>query len=82
MLALVSSDGDVLATVEEAVRGVVPAKRSSGHVEGFPYRSILFLLEINKYYDQNIMTAEETEKYNHRKRAVEKLVPVLQQIAS
>jgi XTP/dITP diphosphohydrolase len=82
VLALVSSDGDVLATVEEAVRGVVPAKRSSGHVEGFPYRSILFLLEINKYYDQNIMTAEETEKYNHRKRAVEKLVPVLQQIAS
>lgn len=77
VLALVRANGDVIATTEASVSGIVPQQRSPRKVDGFPYRSILFIPEMNKFYDQNIMTPEETEKHNHRKRAVEQLKPIL-----
>lgn len=75
VLALVTEKGDVITTVEEFVVGVVPMQRSPRKVEGFPYRSILFIPEMNKYYDQDLMTPEEADRYNHRKKAVNKLKP-------
>ena len=73
VLALVAPDGTVLATAEDKVRGIVPLEPSKAHTAGFPYRSILFLPKIGKYYDQNVMTAEETDRFNHRKHAVERI---------
>ena len=80
VLALVTAHGEVIATVEASVRGIVPAARSPYLVHGFPYRSILFVPEMNKYYDQNLMTPDETEKYNHRKKAIEKLKPIISKL--
>lgn len=54
-------------------RGIIPDKPSDVRVLGFPYRSILYLPEISKYYNHNDLTEEETEKYNHRKYALDKL---------
>ncbi len=82
VLALVRANGEVVATVEEKVRGIVPEAPSNARSEGFPYRSILFIPEMNKYYDQNVMTIEEAERHNHRKRALERMKPYLLQIAS
>jgi XTP/dITP diphosphohydrolase len=77
VMALVLLDGSV-HTVEEKVRGIVAEKPSEKRVSGFPYRSLLYFPEINKYYDYQEFTPEEAEKYNHRRRAVERLKPIIQ----
>lgn len=76
VLALVLPSGEVL-TAEEKVRGVIPIKASEVRHKGFPYRSLLFLTEINKYYNHDELTPTETETYNHRKKALEILKPII-----
>jgi len=73
VLALVKPNGEVVATAEEKIRGVVPLEPSAVRHEGFPYRSILFLPELGKFYDHMSFTPDETERYNHRKKALEKI---------
>lgn len=75
-LAVVFPDGRV-SIVEEKTRGVVSEKPSKHRTPGFPYRSLLFLSEIGKYYDHDLLTSEETDRFNHRKRALDKLKPIL-----
>lgn len=77
VLALVMPDAEVF-TSEEKVRGIIPQKPSDVRHEGFPYRSLLFLPEINKFYNHDELTATETETYNHRKKALEILKPIIQ----
>lgn len=74
--ALVLPNGKIF-TAEEKVRGIIPEKPSQKRYNGFPYRSLLFLKEINKFYAQDELTGEETETYNHRKKALTKLLPVI-----
>lgn len=76
VLALVFPDGRQF-TVEEKTRGIVAENASPRRTQGFPYRSLLFLPEIGKYYDHDLLTFEETERFNHRKRALDKLKPIL-----
>jgi len=76
VLALVFPDGQQF-TVEERTRGIVAEKPSEHRTPGFPYRSLLFLPEIGKYYDHDQLTPEETETFNHRKRALDRLKPIL-----
>lgn len=76
VLALTFPDGSV-HTVTDAARGVVPLEPSLERVAGFPYRSILFIPQIGKFYNHDLLTPEETDKYNHRKRALDKLKPIL-----
>jgi XTP/dITP diphosphohydrolase len=78
VLALVLPDGAVLKS-EEKVRGVIPKKPSDARHAGFPYRSLLFLTEIHKFYNHDELTETETETYNHRKKALEILKPVIRQ---
>lgn len=67
-------------TSEASVRGIVAETPSIHRTEGFPYRSLLFLPEINKYYDHKLLTPEETKEYNHRRRAIELLKPEIAQL--
>ncbi len=76
VLVLVFPDGRQF-TVEEKTRGIVAEKPSQHRTPGFPYRSLLFLPEINKYYDHDLLTPEETDRFNHRKRALDRLKPML-----
>ncbi len=76
VLALVLPSGEVF-TSEEKVRGIIPRKASEYRRKGFPYRSLLFLPEINKYYNHDELTVAETETYNHRKKALDILKPIL-----
>ncbi|KKU81700.1 MAG: Non-canonical purine NTP pyrophosphatase [Microgenomates group bacterium GW2011_GWA2_47_8] len=76
VLALIFPDGRQY-TVEERTRGIVAQKPSTHRTHGFPYRSLLFLPEIGKYYDHDLLTPEETERFNHRKCAIDKLKPIL-----
>lgn len=81
VLAIANPSGDILATAEDKVRGIVPLKPAPDIVEGFPYRSILFLPQINKFYNQDVMTDEETDRFNHRKHALQYLKPFLLTLA-
>ena len=66
-----------IRTSECLVRGIIPGKPSDRRTAGFPYRSLLYIPEICKFYDQSIMTDAETERYNHRAKAVRKLIPYI-----
>lgn len=72
VLALALPDGTI-HTSEASVRGIIPLEPRNKITPGFPYRSLLFLPEINKYYNRDELTFEETEAYNHRKKALEKI---------
>lgn len=62
---------------EEKVKGVVADKPYPDRTPGFPFRALLMLPEINKYYEEKELTLSESEKYNHRKRAIGKLKPII-----
>lgn len=79
VLALVVKP-DEIYTAEASTRGMIPLKRAKSITAGFPYRSILFLPEINKFYNYEELTPAETEKYNHRRRALEELKPIIKHI--
>ncbi len=76
VLAFVLPKGQVF-TKEAKIHGIVPDKPSSVRHTGFPYRSILFIPEIHKYYDHEALTEEESKTYNHRRRAIEELKPII-----
>jgi len=76
VLALVTETG-TLHTATASVRGVIPVAPANKVTPGFPYRSLLFLPEIGKYYNHDELTPEETQIYNHRKKALDMLIPVI-----
>jgi len=67
-------------TTEAHIRGVIPLQPSPNRTEGFPYRSILYLPELSKFYNAQDFTAEENDVFNHRKRAIEELKPVIRKL--
>lgn len=79
VIALAVPDGRIHTTTA-SVRGVVASKPSGKHAKGFPFRAVLFIPELNKYYDQDDMTEEEMEQYNHRKKAVNDLIPIIEKL--
>lgn len=64
-------------SVKGDIKGLITKEPSLKIMEGFPYRSFFFLPEINKYYFENELTEEEMKQYNHRRRAFDKLKPLL-----
>ncbi|MFZ5845715.1 MAG: non-canonical purine NTP pyrophosphatase [Patescibacteria group bacterium] len=78
VLALVFPDGQVY-TSEAKIRGVIPLTPSPHRTRGYPYRSLLFLPELGKFYNHDELTPAENDRYNHRKQALEKLKPIIRQ---
>lgn len=76
VLALVLPNGEV-HTGEGVTRGVIPLQPSGSRVKGFPYRSLLYLPKIHKFYNTTDLTPEESDYYNHRKKALEELKPII-----
>ena len=76
VLALILPDQKVV-TVAETERGIIPLKASAKQKFGYPYRSLLYFPEIQKYYVE--LNQQEMDRYNHRKRAVDKLKPISHQ---
>lgn len=61
----------------ELSRGMVAEKVYAHPRPHFPYRSLLFFPELNKYYEE--LDEKESEKYNHRKRAVEEMKKIIRE---
>ncbi len=60
-----------VVTSHSEIEGVVAEKPSNKKIPGFPYRSVLFLPNYNKYWAE--LSEEEEEIMNHRKHALEKI---------
>lgn len=63
--------------VEGEVEGIIARKSNLKYLEGYPYRSFFFLPQINKYYHENELSKEEMKIYNHRYKAISKLLPII-----
>lgn len=79
VIAMVTPAGDA-KTVTAVVEGIIPDRPSDVRTNGFPYRSILFLPEIGKYYNHDLLTPAETERFNHRKQALDELKPFIRAV--
>lgn len=69
--------GRVIATETGSVEGIIPDRASDHLTPGFPYRSLLYIPDIGKYYDHEALTPGETDRYNHRKAVLAKLRPAI-----
>lgn len=79
VLALALPDGSIY-TSEGAIQGIIAKEPSSYRRKGFPYRSLLYIPEIQKFYNHEALSKEEHEAYNHRKKALEELKPIIRNI--
>jgi XTP/dITP diphosphohydrolase len=74
VLALSIADTTHLA--EGIIKGKLTDKVYSGSdTHGYPWDRVFIIPELNKYYEE--LSEEENHMYNHRRIAVEKLIPFL-----
>ncbi len=78
VLALASPFG--IFTSYGDIVGMVAEKPSEKRVERFPYRSVMYLPNYNKYWVE--LSDEEEEILNHRKHAIEKLQDILKELST
>lgn len=76
--ALAFPNGDIFYS-EGEVCGVIAQKPFKKRTKGFPYRSLLYLPQIKKFYHQDDLIEEENKKYNHRGKALHKLKRILKE---
>lgn len=79
VIALALPNGQV-HTATAKIRGIIAVKPSPQRHDGFPFRSLMYIPELGKFYNHDLMTREENEQYNHRKRALEQLKPIITSI--
>lgn len=77
VIALALPSGQV-HTATAKIRGVIAIKPSPERHSGFPFRSLMYIPELGKFYNHDLMTSQENDEYNHRKKALEELKPILQ----
>lgn len=71
--------GDKIYLSEGIVEGIVAQKPISKRKEGYPYRSLFYLPQIKKYYLEDELSEEESKKYNHRGKALQKLKRIIKE---
>jgi len=59
------------------VRGIIAKNPHRRRIIGYPYRSFFYLPRIQKYYHEDELSDEEQKLYNHRYKAIQKLIPII-----
>lgn len=59
------------------VEGIVTSEPKMKILEGYPYRSFFYIPQINKFYHESDLSAEEQKLYNHRYKAITKLKEII-----
>ena len=77
VLALATPFG--IMTSDAAVEGVIAEKVADKKIDGYPYRSLMYFPNYQKYYCD--LTDKEHEILNHRKHAIEKIKDMFAEIA-
>ena len=78
VLALAFPNGEIF-TSEGKIRGIIAKKPSPHLFSGFPFRSLLFIPQLKKYYNDQELTPEEERQYNHRRKAIKKLKKIIKE---
>lgn len=71
-------DGKFFSSTGE-VRGVLKEPYLK-LLKGYPYRSFFYLPKIKKYYHENELSEKEQKLYNHRYKAIKRLVPIIKRL--
>src|SRR3989344_1615437 len=64
-------------TATAKIRGVITLRPSPQRYPGFPFRSLMYIPTLGKFYNNDLMSPQENDQYNHRKRALEELKPAI-----
>jgi len=59
------------------VEGEISQKPHLKFLRGYPYRSFFYLPKIKKFYHESDLSNEEEKLYNHRYKAIQKLIPII-----
>lgn len=78
MTVLADKTGKIVALGAEYINGHIPLEISPKKVEGFPYRSVLFVTMFQKFWID--LTPEEYKELGFRYKAVKQLVPKIKNL--
>lgn len=78
VLALAFPDSQIF-TSEGAVRGMIAKQPCKEWTRGYPYRALLYLPQIKKFYHEGKFTRKEKEKFAHRVIALEKFKEIIKE---
>ncbi len=76
VVSLALPNEKIFSTTGE-IEGVIVRKPLLKLLKGYPYRSFFYLPGIGKYYHENDLSDEEEKLYNHRYKAIKKLIPII-----
>ena len=79
VVSLATPDGNVWST-DGFIHGLIAKDPLQEHLKGYPYRSFFYLPKLKKFYHEKDLTEEEEKLYNHRYKAVKKLLPSIKKI--
>lgn len=65
---------------EAKVKGIIPLQISQHRMPGYPFRSMLYIPQIKKFYNDDELTESENKQYNHRRKAILKLKPIIRKL--
>ena len=80
VLTMALPDGKVWS-VSGKVDGVISKEPNLHFLEGYPFRSFFYLPKIKKFYHEGELSNAEQKLYNHRYKAVQKLLPLIKKYA-
>ena len=76
VVSLALSNGKVFSTTGE-IKGIIARKPLVKILKGYPYRSFFYLPKIKKYYHESDLSQDQEKLYNHRYKAIQKLIPTI-----
>jgi inosine/xanthosine triphosphate pyrophosphatase family protein len=63
------------------VNGIIAKKPANAKIKGYPFRMFFYFPKIKKYDLESELSIEEEKIYNHRYKAIKKLLPVINKYA-
>ena len=74
--------GKVWSAEGQTIDGIIPKKPYLKISKGYPYRSFLYLPVVKKFYHEKDLSEKEQKLYNHRYKAIQKLLPIISKVLS
>jgi XTP/dITP diphosphohydrolase len=75
-LVCVFDDGEDVHFEESSIEGRI-VEEAGSYEEGFPFRALLYIPQFEKLYGE--LTGKEHDTINHRRKAIEKLKPIIKE---
>ncbi len=80
VVSLALPSGEVWSE-EESIEGIIAKEPLIKILKGYPYRSFFYLPKLKKYYHEDELTPLQEKEYNHRYKALLKLMPKIKKLS-